>query len=133
MYESCCKLCNPSSHREDKKQQLNHEEPKAPRTGIYIGEMYRFLFKRIREHIKDAENFDQKSHIIKNWMLSDPDEKEMPPVTFKIISMYKDCLSRQIGEAMHIFYTKNILINSESEYVQNSIARLTIAETDWER
>ena len=47
--------------------------------------------------------------------------------------MYADCLSRQVGEALKIFYSKDRLLNSKSEYVQNCLARITVNEANWER
>jgi hypothetical protein len=52
---------------------------------------------------------------------------------FSITSRYKDCLSRQIGEALRINYTKDIILNSKGEYLSNSISRLSIEEDAWER
>ena len=67
--------------------------------------------------MKDAE-----VHIIKHWMLA-----------FKITSMFRDCLYRQIGEALRINYTKDRILNSHNEYLSNCISRLTIEEDAWER
>ena len=53
-------------------------------------------------------------------------------MSFKIKGMYRDCLSRQLGEAMRIFYSKDMLPDSKSEYLSNFVARLTILEIDWE-
>ena len=52
---------------------------------------------------------------------------------FTILASYRDCLSRQIGEALRIHYTKDIILNSKSEYQSNSITRLTIEEDAGER
>ena len=51
---------------------------------------------------------------------------------FKITSLYKDCLSRQIGEALRIYYSKDDILNSKCEYMDNCITRLTIEESPWE-
>ena len=47
--------------------------------------------------------------------------------------MFKDCLSRQIGEALRIQYSPDMILNSKSEYLDNCITRLTIEESQWER
>ena len=52
---------------------------------------------------------------------------------FKITAMYKDCLSRQIGEALRINYSKDRILNSKGEYLSNCISRLTVEEDAWER
>jgi hypothetical protein len=47
---------------------------------------------------------------------------------FSITAMHKDCLSRQIGEALRINYSKDVILNSKGEYLSNTISRLTIEE-----
>ena len=47
--------------------------------------------------------------------------------------MFMDCLSRQIGEALKINYSKDTLLNSKSEYVKNCLTRLTIEGSSWEK
>jgi hypothetical protein len=85
------------------------------------------------EHMRDAHGFSHKSHIVKHLVKEHPDMLEPPPFTFKITTMYKDCLSRQIGEALRIYYSKDNILNSKSEYLDNCISRLAIEETPWER
>ena len=46
--------------------------------------------------------------------------------------MFRDCLSRQIGEALKINFSKDVLLNSKAEYLSNSVSRLTIKEDAWE-
>ena len=52
---------------------------------------------------------------------------------FSITAQYRYCLSRQIGEALRINYTKDNILNSKLEYMSNSVSRLTIDEDVWER
>jgi hypothetical protein len=66
-------------------------------------------------------------------MSKHPENNILPPFRFKIVQQYRYCLSRQIGEAMRIFYSKDILLNSKNEYLQNCINRITINEESWER
>ena len=54
-------------------------------------------------------------------------------MSVKIVSMYKDALSRQVGEAMRIYFSTDVLLNSKSEYLTNCVSRLTISETEWEK
>ena len=42
-------------------------------------------------------------------------------------------MSRQIGEALRINFSGDILLNSNSEYRNNSLNRITIQEDAWER
>ena len=83
--------------------------------------------------MKDAEKFSHKSHIIKHWLRDHKDIVEPPPFTFSVTGMFKDCLSRQIGEALRIFFSQDIILNSKSEYLDNCITRLTVEESQWER
>jgi hypothetical protein len=53
--------------------------------------------------------------------------------SFKIRKQYTDCLSRQVGEAIAILLSKDQLLNSKNEYVQNCISRITIQEDSLER
>ena len=127
MYESKCRVCNPvSSHGEENDHPSIREG--NPREGIYIGETSRSLHERAVEHVRDAENFSPKSHIVKHWMTAHADLPSPPQMDFSITAMYKDCLSRQIGEALRINYTKDVILNGKGEYLSNTISRLTIEE-----
>ena len=83
--------------------------------------------------MKDADAFSQKSHIIKHWMRDHREEREKPPFAFRVIKRYRDCLSRQVGEAIKILHTGDNILNSKCEYLSNNISRLTVMEEDWER
>ena len=85
------------------------------------------------EHVGEAEDFSVKSHIIKHWRLTHPDDLDMPVIKFRITGMFRDALSRQVREALSIFYSKDELLNSKSEYVNNCISRVSVPESDWER
>ena len=54
-------------------------------------------------------------------------------MAFKVTAMFKDCLSRQVAEALRINYSKDELLNSKGEYMGNSIIRLVVEEESWER
>jgi hypothetical protein len=134
VYESKCLVCNPaSSHGEDDHADQPSGRTQKPREGIYIGESSRSLHERALEHVRDAQSFSAKSHIIKHWMLSHPALPSPPEMDFNISARFKDCLSRQIGEALRINFSKDILLNSKSEYRNNSLNRITIQEDAWER
>ena len=124
VYESVCTMCNPTSRK---------EEGDRNRKGIYIGETSRSIHERSKEHHKDAEDFSEKSHQVKHWMNSHPEEGTQPQFRIRIIRRYRDCLSRQVGEALRIFFSKDELLNSKSEYVQNNISRVVVNEENWER
>ena len=131
LYESKCEVCNPkptSSHQEDPSQQ----KP-ASRKGIYIGETSRTLYERSKEHLKDAEDFDPSSHIVKHWMNVHPDSNSCPQFSFTIKAKFRDCLSRQVAEAISIMYTKDQLLNSKNEYMANCLTRICVEENRFER
>ena len=126
VYESRCSLCN--------KEESSHlGEKETQREGIYIGETSRSLYERSKEHVEDAKSFKEGSHIVKHWLSSHEEEKEQPEFVFRNISSYKDCLSRQIAEAILINYSKDSLLNSKNEYNSNCLARVTVEETIYEK
>ena len=85
------------------------------------------------EHEGDARKFDKGSHIIKHWMECHPTLREIPKFHYKIRRSYKDCLSRQIGEAVAIMMTEDAILNDKCEYLSNCIARVKVDETELER
>jgi hypothetical protein len=130
MYKSKCMICNPAKYGQD--DQPAGMEP-APREGIYVGESSRSIHERALEHVRDAQSFSVKSHIVKHWMTSHPSLPTPPEMEFSVTGMFKDCLSRQISEALRINHSKDVLLNSKGEYGFNSVSRLTVQEDVWER
>ena len=120
VYETSCNICNPI----EEKPSIQKEE--KTREGIYIGESSRSLHERSLEHLRDARKFSKKSHIAKHWMLAHPTINIMPTFSFKTTQKHNDCLSRQVGEAMKIYFSKDHLLNSKNEYLQNCISRLVV-------
>ena len=87
-----CKICNTDNLKEkaETSSQVddNPHYPAAgtssqkeakPRSGVYIGETSRSLHERAFEHLKEAEGFGSKSHILKHWMTSHPELNSLPP------------------------------------------------------
>ena len=66
-------------------------------------------------------------------MISHGEMEKMPPFKIKILNQYTDCLYRQIGEAIQILLSKDQLLNSKNENIQNFIARITFQEELYER
>ena len=79
-----------------------------------LGETSRSMHERAVEHMKDAEAYSTKSHIINHWMLAQSESNTPPKMAFKITSMFRDCLSRQIGEALRIHYSRDKILNSKN-------------------
>ena len=91
LYETACLLCNPSN---------NKNENKKERVGVYVGESSRSLHERMSEHEDDARAFREGSNIVKHWMESHPSLDRFPPFRYRIKRTFKDCLSRQVNEAV---------------------------------
>ena len=70
--------------------------------------------------------------MIKHWFLKHPEKQELPKFTFKVIGKYKDCLTRQIKEAVIISKRPGTL-NIKGELGGGRIPRLVIEKTDWKK
>ena len=103
------------------------------RDGVYVGESSRSLHERAVEHVRDARTFSAKSHIVKHWMTSHPSLPSPPAMEFSVTGRFKDCLSRQISEALMINNSTDVLLNSKGEYGHNSVTRLVVQEDVWTR
>ena len=130
VYESKCRICNPDIQPDGRQSEV--AQPTG-RDGIYIGETSRSLHERALEHVKEGESFSHKSHIVKHWINTHPELPSPPEMVFSITGRYRDCLSRQVGEALRIHYSQDNILNSKSEYRSNTITRLAIEEDAWER
>ena len=91
------------------------------------------MYERSKEHLKNAEDFSKGSHIVKHWMSEHPDSSKCPVFSFRIIGRYRDCLSRQVAEALRIMYTTDQILNSKNEYMANCLTRLCVEEDRYER
>ena len=111
LYETSCLLCNPVENKNDKKKE---------RAGVYIGESSRSLSERIGEHVDDARAFKEGSHIVKHWMEKHPSLDRFPPFRYKIRKTFKDCLSRQVNEAVAIFMAEETLLNEKNDKIAPS-------------
>ena len=120
VYESKCRICNPDIQPEGRESE--GAQP-AGRDGIYIGETSRSLHERALEHVKEGESFSHKSHIVKHWINTHPELPSPPEMVFSITGRYRDCLSRQVGEALRIHYSQDNILNRS-----NTITRLAIEE-----
>ena len=99
MYESKCMVCNPAtSHDEEGHGIQPVMRAQTSWEGIYVGESSRSIHERALEHVKDAQSFSTKSHIVKHSMTSHPSLPTPPEMEFSVTGMFRDCLSRQISE-----------------------------------
>ena len=74
-----------------------------------------------------------ESHQIKHWQLDHPDLDEPPKFRIKIISTFKDPLTRQVAESIRIERRGAEILNSKSEYSRCKIPRLKIDLEEWKR
>ena len=79
---------------------------------VSIGETGRSLFERSSEHLDDALNHRDSSHIWKHWADCHPDLLEQPLFKFKVIKVHKSSLDRQIHEAIKISDVGSLLQNA---------------------
>ena len=132
LYRTSCKLCNkpeqPSNHQEGDQHHHSTRTTKV-QAGVYLGESSRSLHERMVEHMYDAKTLDPGSHIAKHWMLHHPSLNTMPPFEYKIVRKYKDCLSRQLGEAVAIMRCPDELLNGKCDYLVNCISRVVVDES----
>ena len=121
LYESSCQLCN--TDQDTRRTEPSRQEA---RKGIYFGESSRSLYERSREHFRDAGDFSGGSHQVKHWMTTHPEDDQCPPFKIKVIGSYKDCLTRQVSEALKIHNSKDELLNSKNEYASNHLSRIVV-------
>ena len=96
-----------------------------------MGESSRSLYERSREHVNDAEKFQEGSHIVKHWMEYHKDEDSRPDFKFKVLESFKYCLSRQVTEAIWIHYAGDELLNIKNEYNANHLSRVVVDEDNF--
>ena len=63
------------------------------------------------------------SHILR---MTHPEDDQCPPFRIKVIGSYKDCLTRQVSEALKIHNSKDELLNSKNEYASNHLSRIMV-------
>ena len=99
--------------------------------GVYVGESARSLYERAKEHHDDEESRKEDSHRMKHWVLDHPDLSNPPKFKIKIVSSYRDPLTRQVSEAVRIELRGGNTLNSKTEYNRCRIPRLTIDHDVW--
>ena len=107
------------------------KDKKEQKKGIYIGESSRSMHERGKEHVQAAISLNQDSHIIKHWLLEHKELEVRPPFKFRVLGTFRDCLSRQLTEAVKIDSGVSTL-NSKKEWGHNSVPRLQVAQEDFQ-
>ena len=127
VYESSCTLCHPGG-----KIDMPGDTMIVSGKGIYTGETSRSLGERAGEHMVAAKGLDRGSHMVKHWFLDHQEEANLPAFRFRVLGKYKDCLTRQLKEAIRVQNRPDNL-NSKGEFGGVTIPRLVVEKPDWER
>ena len=95
----------------------------------YIGETGRSGYERGLEHLKDFENCDENSHILKHYLMYHRDMKRSDMrFGMRLRQCFRTPIERQIGEAVAIDRESRfgtVLMNSKSEYNRCTIERIS--------
>ena len=90
--------------------------------GVYVGETSRNCYSRSLEHQTKYSKNNSDSFIIKHQ--NEFHDGQPANMKFNFVKSFKDPLSRQVTESIHIFRTQsdgNLLMNSKSEWRQPSM------------
>ena len=111
VYESICVTCNPGATR---KGELETVKEGAP--SIYVGETSRTVQERAMEHLGAARRKTDDSHMYKHQMMEH--EGEQGRFMFKVVSVHRTALNRQVREAVRIMRRGGLdggVLNSKAE------------------
>ena len=125
VYESACVICHPDGAKEKPGDKMIKDGK-----GIYVGETSRSIFERTFEHHGRARSLDEGSFMVKHWFTSHPEEDVQPGFRFRIVGRYKDCLTRQLKEAVRMGHRHGNL-NSKAEWGACNIPRLRIEKEEF--
>ena len=90
----------------------------------YIGETAQNLYTRCKEHIQKSKSKKKsKDSFIRKHQLEKHAGAEAQ-FSAKVKNTYRDCLSRQVGEAVAIRRSGRELLNSKSEWHQPPLFRV---------
>ena len=128
VYMGECMDCYNRFNAEEREEDTKEVEKKR---AIYIGESSRPLRMRINEHREGVKQLKEDSFIINHWMQAHGTEMTPPDIEFRRIASYRDCLTRQISEALHIEVMGNL--NRKSEFGTNHLARLESSWSQWDK
>ena len=113
----------------DKKEMKTDRKKKKNYKVKYIGETGRSGYERGLQHLKDFENCEETSHLLKHYLLYHKDiKKNDMRFGMRLRRSYRTPIERQIGEAVAIDVEKRggtNLMNSRSEYNRCQIAKIS--------
>ena len=103
-YQVECQLCPPGQR------------------GLYIGETARNLYTRGAEHEDRCKANDAKSFMYKHQLK----EHDSAPANYiaKVTGSARDCMTRQVREAVHIRRCQVQVLNSKTEWHQPALFRI---------
>ena len=120
VYVGVCSIC----------ESVHKANPSVKHKGIYVGQTYRTLAERAKEHRQSFRDLENGSFMFKHWVLEHGDLIEPPKFQFKVVDHHKDPLTRMIHEAVLI--SEKASLNSKAEWMGYKMARLSIEKTAWE-
>ena len=88
---------------------------------VYIGESSRNLYTRAKEHM---DKYRSRKRRRDSFIKKHQEEKHQDrPANFaaKTTGVFRDCLSRQISEAVHILRSEKPVLNTKSEWHQQPL------------
>ena len=132
VYETWCETCLKTEIEDIDKEELEEDEKEKRKRGIrihkYVGESARSAYERGLEHQVDLQRLEEDSHMLKHIARNHQD-KRISEVEFgmRVISFTRSALERQVLESVKIQEerSKNLILNSKSEYSRCTIPRLT--------
>ena len=74
----------------------------------------------------------QESHQVKHWQINHPEMEDPPVFKFKIVSTFKDPLTRQHAESVRIERRGPGTLNSKAKYSCCRVPRLRVDMEDWQ-
>ena len=89
---------------------------------VYIGESSRNLYTRSREHLSNYRSGLSTSFMAKHQ--SHAHGGQEPLYKAKVIASTRDCLSRQVREAVLIRRSQKNILNGKSEWHQPALYRV---------
>ena len=120
-----CLTCA-SNEVEASDSEVDNMEEKSSNSGKmvdkYIGESSRPLGLRVKEHYSNLRNLKIDSFMVEHWMNHHGVSMIPPEFQFKVVSSYKDSMSRQLAEAL-LIETEGTF-NRKLEFGNNHLCRL---------
>ena len=89
---------------------------------VYIGESSRNLFTRSKEHLARYRSGKLTSFIVKHQNTAHQGEEAK--FKAKVMTSNRDCLTRQVTEAVHIRRCQVPVLNSKTEWHQPALFRI---------